>query len=361
MAEMHPQSSASEPRASQNTKSTNHSNQKPDTKTSPQPSPVPPNPSAKLTSKLKSTSYPPPLITPPLSTHLHSIIILHGRGSSASSFAPPLLSTPISPSQALTLTLRTTLPHAKFIFPTASKRRAVLYNRTSINQWFDYSSLTEPTMEREELQIEGLWESSAYIHSLLREEIEIVGAGNVVLGGLSQGCAASLIALLMWEGQEPLGAAFGMCGWLPFRKQMEEIIARPQYDANDDEDDPFERSGQGGEESDPPTQAIEFLCEEVGVSGVQPSMSFHRTPLFLGHGTEDEKVSLHLGVEAANCLRILGMQVSWTQYDGLAHWYSAAMLSDLLDFLQGLDLGSAIRREMKLYGEQPSLHHDEYC
>ena len=187
------------------------------------------------------------------------------------------------------------------------------------------------------MQIEGLRESSAYIHSLLREEIAIVGAGNVVLGGLSQGCAVSLVALLMWEG-EPLGAAFGMCGWLPFRKQMEEI-AQPQYDAKD-EDDPFERSGQGGE-SDPPTQAIEFLCEEVGASIVQPSMSFRRTPLFLAHGMEDEKVLLHLGVEAANCLRILGMQIYWKKYEGLAHWYSAAMLRDLVDFLQGLELGCA--------------------
>ena len=161
-------------------------------------------------------------MVPPLSTHLQSIIILHGRGSSAQEFGPPLLSSPVSPSQ--TQTLRAAFPHAKFIFPTASKRRTVIYNRASINQWFDYWSLAEPT-EREELQIEGLRESSAYIHSLLREEIVIVGAGNVVLGGLSQGCAASLVALLMWQG-EPLCAAFGMCGWLPFRKQMEEI-ARP--------------------------------------------------------------------------------------------------------------------------------------
>ena len=119
---------------------------------------------------------------------------------------------------------------------------------------------------------------------------------------------------------------------------MEEI-ARPQYDANED-DDPFERSGQGGE-SDPPTQAVEFLCEEVGSSVLHPSMAFQRTPLFLGHGTEDNKVSLHLGREAASCLRSLGMQVFWTKYEGLAHWYSPAMLRDLVDFLQGLDLGSA--------------------
>ena len=190
------------------------------------------------------------------------------------------------------------------------------------------------------MQIEGLRESSAYIHRLLREEIEIVGAGNVVLGGLSQGCAASLVAFLTWEG-EPLGAAFGMCGWLPFRMQMEEI-ARPQYD-EDDEDDPFERSGQE-EEADPPAQAVRFLCEEIGASVTQPSMSFQRTPLFMGHGTEDEKVFMSLGREAANCLRVLGMQVSWTEYEALAHWYSPAMLGDLVDFLQGLGLGSAFRQ-----------------
>ncbi len=333
---MSPQLSGSKPGASQNPKSINPSNKTRMTEKSPQPSPIPPDPIKSLTPNLKSTSYPPPVTIAPLSTHLQSVIILHGRGSSASAFGPPLLSTPISPSQTQTQILHTAFPHAKFVFPTASKRRATIYNRASINQWFDHCPLTTPT-EREELQTEGLRESSAYIHSLLREEIEIVGAGNVVLGGLSQGCATSLVALLMWEG-EPLGAAFGMCGWLPFRKQMEEI-ARPQYDEND-EDNPFERSSRG-EQSDPPTQAVEFLYEEVGASVTQPSMSFQRTPLFLGHGTEDENVFVHLGREAARCLKALGIQVSWTEYAGLVHWYSPAMLGDLVDFLQGLDLGSA--------------------
>jgi hypothetical protein len=55
-------------------------------------------------------------------------------------------------------------------------------------------------------------------------EIELVDAKNVVLWGLSQGCAASLVALLTWDG-EPFGAVVGMCGWLPFRKHLEEIAS----------------------------------------------------------------------------------------------------------------------------------------
>lgn len=59
-------------------------------------------------------------------------------------------------------------------------------------------------------------------------------AQNVILGGLSQGCAAALIATLLWDG-EPLAAAFGMCGWLPYRGHID----------NGDEDDIFARAEMG--------------------------------------------------------------------------------------------------------------------
>src|SRR5436189_5036386 len=165
-----------------------------------------------------ASDYPPPLTVAPLLSHKQTFILLHGRGSSASKFGPPLLSTSI-PQVG---TLANAFPYARFVFPTALKRRATIYKRSITNQWFDNWSLDAPTV-REELQIDGLRETSAYIHELLRQEIKIVGsAGNVVLGGLSQGCAASLISHLLWDG-EPLAAAVGMCGWLPFRTNMENI------------------------------------------------------------------------------------------------------------------------------------------
>ncbi|KAL8950204.1 MAG: hypothetical protein Q9222_003751 [Ikaeria aurantiellina] len=274
-----------------------------------------------------SSEYPKPLIIPPLNTHRQTFIILHGRGSNAQTFAPPLLSTKISESE----TLQSSFPHAKFIFPTASKRRAQIYNRATINQWFDNWSPKQPD-ERTELQIEGLRERSSYIHSLLASAVEEVGAKNVVLGGLSQGCAAALIALLMWEG-EAIGGVFGMCGWLPFRREVSEVA---EMGCGDDGDaNPFAEEGRE-EGDDGPSQAVAFLREHLGMPISKPSMSFQGVPIFLGHGVEDEKVPVQRGREAVACLKLLGATVEWQEYEGLGHWYSDKMLDRLVKSLQSV-------------------------
>ncbi len=289
-------------------------------------SPSPANPS---TTKPPSP-YPDPLIIPPLQDHKQTFIILHGRGSNAIDFAPPLLDTSVSESQ----TFRSSFPHAQFVFATASKRRAQIYHRSIINQWFDNGSLQTPN-ERTYLQIEGLRETSTYIHSLLKSAIAQVGAENVVLGGLSQGCAAALIALMTWDGEEPIAAGFGMCGWLPFRKQMEEIvIASESSDPNGGGDDVFEIQGEAVGNDDGPTQAVAFLKEELEMAAEGLSMPVQRVPLLLGHGVEDEKVPVELGREAVSCLKRLGVNTEWHEYDGLGHWYSVAMLSDLVNSLR---------------------------
>lgn len=94
------------------------------------------------------TYFPTPLVVPPLSTHKHTFILLHGRGSSATKFGPALLSTPIPavsapatpatpPAPRPAATLAALFPHAKFVFPTAARSRASVYARSVINQWFD--------------------------------------------------------------------------------------------------------------------------------------------------------------------------------------------------------------------------------
>ncbi|KAI1252046.1 hypothetical protein MGN70_006618 [Eutypa lata] len=298
-----------------------------------------------------ATDYPDPLIIPPLSQpHKQTFIILHGRGSSGEKFGPALLNTPISTSNSPPNTAPTTLasafPHARFVFPSAARRRAAIYRRAYTHQWFDNWKLDPPATEREELQEPGLRETTAYLHELLHREIEQVsgGARNVVLGGLSQGQAAALTALLLWEG-DGLAAAFGMCGWLPYTVRLTGQLELPENEAQlDDEDsfDPFQRDDESDEAkgqdsiSDPASRAVSWLRDEIQVyrQENETRMNFQDTPLFLGHGTEDEKVNILLGRGASSCLRGLGMRVCWREYQGLQHWYSGDMLWDIVDFIR---------------------------
>lgn len=312
---------------------------------------------------------PDPLVFEPLQLpHQQTFIFLHGRGSWAEKFGPELLRTPIQISQPglpdsrtletpadepldtsqtrkPVMTLHTAFPHARFVFPTAARRRATIYKRSLTHQWFDNWKLNPPATEREELQIEGLRETTLFLHQLLRSEIAIVpgGAKNVVLGGLSQGCAASLVALLLWEG-ESLGAVVGMCGWLPFAESlMAEILG--EKNAHDDNEelgfDPFAADACGDEvdhaAADTSVQkAIGWLREQLRLPASQPSserLPVQNIPIFMGHGVLDGKVSIELGRRAIECLEKLGAGVCWKEYDDLGHWYSSEMLNDLLQFL----------------------------
>lgn len=316
--------------------------------------------------------YPAPLIFDPLQLpHQQTFILLHGRGSWAEKFGPELLRTPInihrpappgahcnkdnplatdptdtSQAQEPAVTLRTAFPHARFVFPTAARRRATIYKRSRTHQWFDNWKLDPPATEREELQIEGLHETTEYLHQLFRAEIAIVpgGAKNVVLDGLSQGCAASLVALLLWEGED-LGTVVGMCGRLPFAESLMEEIRGKEDEKHVNGSlgfDPFAvNTCHEGESSDeaartPAQRAVAWLREELDLPALQQLpelLPVERIPIFLGHGGQDEKVSIELGRRASECLDKLGARVCWKEYEDLGHWYSDDMLNDLLHFL----------------------------
>ena len=169
----------------------------------------------RLATFLPSSDYPEPVIVPPRQLpHKHSFIFLHGRGDNAKNFAFMLLAMEV-PGIG---TLPEAFPRARFVFPSAAPRRAKTFKRIPISQWFDILSINKQE-EEQELQIDGLKETSEWIHILMLREIERVGADNVVLGGLSQGCAASLIANILWDGPSIAGV-IGMCGWLPLRPIM---------------------------------------------------------------------------------------------------------------------------------------------
>jgi predicted esterase len=63
-------------------------------------------------------------------------------------------------------------------------------------------------------------------------------------------------------------------------------------------------------------------------------MLFREIPVFLGHGIEDEKVPIEIGRKAKTCSELVGAYVQTVEYEGLGHWYSDKMLSDIFDFLK---------------------------
>ncbi|KAH7086895.1 phospholipase/carboxylesterase family protein-like protein [Paraphoma chrysanthemicola] len=298
-----------------------------------------------LSSKVRTLNHPPTLVFPPSQSHKITLIVLHGRGSTAERFAEPLLTHQVSPLlkplplNPIPKTFCDHLPNAKFIFPTASLRRAVAFNRSIIHQWFDVFSLTELRVKKH-LSVPGLHDTTAYLHELLKAEIELVGAENVILMGLSQGCAASMIAIMLWDG-EPLGGFVGMCGWLPFREDMQELLGDDELgregEIGDEEEDIFERDDELEEVGTKLEQVVQWLREELhsdassGESHVHPPLG--AMPVFMGHGTKDEKVPFAFGESAANFLRHVNVDVEWHEYEGLGHWYSADMLRDIIQFL----------------------------
>lgn len=180
--------------------------------------------------------------------------------------------------------------------------------------------------------MQGLAESAEHVRSIIARELETIPKENIVLGGLSQGCAMSLTILLSLEF--PLGGYFGMSGWLPFREDIEDVIALVE-----EEDDPFADNEADGEAPEPLLMAVSLVRDILSVEVAAPSSdrTSLTTPVLLCHGEDDEKVKCRLGKETAQCLSSLGMQVTWKCYPGLGHWYKIPdEIDDIFEFLKGI-------------------------
>lgn len=346
-------------------------------------------------------AFPEPLVYEPVSgIHKHTVILLHGRGGSAEAFGPAILNTALPLTETSTrtqvyphrrttdppardgmpaepanhnrpMTLTQVLPHARFVFPTAPRQRATVYKRSAIRQWFDDWHLGFTADEVDSrydlgLQTDGLGRTVAYLHGLVAEEGELVrGAHNVILGGISQGCAASLVASLLWEGEERLGGVIGMCGWLPYISQIkgqlefgvEDDGKRSAVDKDSEEQagfDPFDRSASPGCDARSPgdidtggcvAAALDWLRGELDMPRRQSAASHvlrSSIPAVLCHGRDDGKVEVAKGSEAAEFLSTLGMgPFCFKEFAGVGHEFSAGMLSDIAKFIQDVLGGSS--------------------
>ncbi|KAI0011984.1 acyl-protein thioesterase [Xylariaceae sp. FL0662B] len=273
-----------------------------------------------------------PFVIEPTSTHTHSVILLHGLSSNGEKFGTEFLETAITSTGERLFQL---LPGTRWIFPTAERSRSTAFRRSMLTQWFDVARLPDPEYRRE-TQLKGLSESALAIRGIISQEKSKVPPRNIIIGGLSQGCAMSLIVLLGLEHR--LGGFIGMSGYLPFRSEIEDAMKEIEELS---EDDPFATSGDedgGNAKSESPgVRAFSFVRDLVGLEPISPTpeAAAKLTPVFLGHGDADEKRPVEQGEAAARTLQTAGYRVQWRSYAGLGHWYKIPdEINDIVEFIR---------------------------
>ncbi|HEY0887301.1 MAG TPA: alpha/beta hydrolase [Ramlibacter sp.] len=195
-----------------------------------------------------------------------TVIVLHGLGADGSDFAPVI--------QALDLTA---VGPVRFLLPHAPVIPVTINNGYRMRAWYDILGM-EPVRREDEA---GLRRSRDDIEALLARERERgVPAGRIVLVGFSQGCAMALLTGLR-HGQRLAGIA-GLSGYLPLAQHT----AAERSDAN----------------------AL--------------------TPIFMGHGAQDDVVAIERGEASRDLLSQQGYDVEWHEYP-MGHSVSLDEIADL--------------------------------
>jgi lysophospholipase II len=261
--------------------------------------------------------FPRPEIFEPTSNHTHTVILLHGRGSSSQEFADDLFAAELSTEPR---TLRQRFPSYRWVFLSARTIRSTAFQE-DMPAWFEAHSLTDISA-RSELQVPGIEESLKYLRKILEGEIGRIqnNSDHVFVGGISQGAAVGIWAIL--SEVRLLGGFFGASCWLPFDRDVVRYLdgERPNDVVGDDE------IGQ--------KLARSLIALGDGDAGV----AFPHTPIFLGHGLDDAYVDVQLGRAARDALSKAGYSVEWKEYCGAdeeGHWLKEPeQVDDIASFLQ---------------------------
>ncbi|KAK0646873.1 acyl-protein thioesterase [Cercophora newfieldiana] len=148
----------------------------------------------------------------PGTSHTHTVIFLHGRGSTASRFERDIAITTDSQGRPLP----ELFPSFRWVLPESERRPMARYHGAESIQWFDTWDIHNLS-DREELQLPGLRESVESIRAIVEAEAGLVGGdwNRIILAGISQGGAVAAHTLLNLDVPR-LGGLMTFCSRMPF-------------------------------------------------------------------------------------------------------------------------------------------------
>ncbi|HHO53522.1 MAG TPA: carboxylesterase [Deltaproteobacteria bacterium] len=198
-----------------------------------------------------------------------SVIWLHGLGASGSDFSP--------------LVPHLGLPRIRFVFPHAPTAPVTINQGHVMPSWYDIRSLDHDRPDREDPA--GVQASATAIGALIQREISRgLPHSRIVLAGFSQGAAMALHVGL--RRREPLAGLVVLSGYV--------VLAD--------------------------TWSTEITSEAL------------TTPVFFGHGRDDEVVPIEGGRAAHRATTEAGATTTWRDYP-MGHEVCPEEISDLRRWL----------------------------
>lgn len=199
---------------------------------------------------------PPLLDTIELQTHDTcdwSVIWMHGLGADGSDFEPVIPELGLDPAI-----------HFRFVFPNAPAIPVTCNGGYVMPAWYDIISLDKNSRD---IDVAGIVKSRQQIRDLITREEDLgIPSHRIFLAGFSQGGAVAYITALTHP--DPLAGIIALSTYLP----ASELLTNEATEAN---------------------------------RGI---------PIFAAHGTEDEIVSIELGLRARDILRQNGYACQWQEY-----------------------------------------------
>lgn len=185
-----------------------------------------------------------------------AVIWLHGLGADANDFVP-IVPQLVRPQERAW----------RFVFPNAPVRPVTINGGMRMRAWYDIKSFDRTAAEDRG----GFEATERQLRELIRrEQTRGIPSERIVLGGFSQGSAASLYTAPRLG--EALAGVLALSGYLPFQAE---------------------------------------LASERGAAN-------QHTPIFMAHGQVDPVISIELAEQSRARLQQLGYLVEWHSYP-MAH------------------------------------------